>query len=443
MNTGLAVLGANDRIRVAQIGCGGRGSYEMRVCSGFPDVEIVAVADVYPPLIAKARAALGGKPEGYMDFRRILDRRDIDAVFVSTPDHWHAPASILACQAGKDVYCEKPLTHTIHEGQVMIKAARRYRRVVQTGSQQRSARHFQKVVELVRAGHVGRISLVECWNASNITPGGRGNPPDGPPPAGLDWDMFLGPAPKVPYNRNRYHFNFRWFWDYSGGMMTDWGAHLIDVVHWAMNVDGPLSAAAVGGRFCANDNCETPDTMMTMFEYPGFVVRYMSRQANSSAPFGRPHGIAFHGTDGTLVVDRTGYEVLPEIQVEGRRSDFDELEAFLKGGESAAYTGLNVPRNPKRTRRCEALKELGLKIDPECQIAHVRNFLDCVKSRRRPVADWEIGHRTISACHLGVIAYRLGRKVRWDARTERIVGDPEAQARTTKRYRAPWTLPEV
>ncbi len=440
---GAAVLGANDRLRVAQIGCGGRGSYEMRVCSGFPDVEIVAVADVYPPLIEKARATLGGKPEGYADFRRILDRKDIDAVFVSTPDHWHAIPSILACQAGKDVYCEKPLTHTIREGQAMVKAARRHKCVVQTGSQQRSARHFQKVVELVQGGHIGKVSLVECWNAGNDAPNGYGNPPDEPAPQGLDWDMFLGPAPKVPYNRNRYHFNYRWFWDYSGGMMTDWGAHHFDIVQWAMNVEGPLSASAVGGRFCSRDNCQTPDTLMTVLEYPGFIARYMLRQGNAAALFGRTYGMAFHGTNGTLVVDRSGYEVLPEIEIEGRTSDFDRLEAFLKGGERAAYTGLNRKAEPKRTPRCEPLKELGLKIDPECQIAHVRNFLDCVKSRKRPVAEVEIGHRSITACHVGVIAYKLGRTVRWDVASERFPNDAEAQAMTTKKYRSPWVLPEV
>ena len=248
---GAAVLGANDRLRVAQIGCGGRGSYEMRVCSDFPDVEIVAVADVYPPLVEKARAALGGKPEGYLDFRRILDRKDIDAVFVSTPDHWHAIPTILACQAGKDVYCEKPLTHTIREGQVMVT---------------RPAATAIRPTSHPRGASTGTCS----W----------------------------GRRRKVPYNRNRYHFNYRWFWDYSGGMMTDWGAHHLDIVHWAMNVDGPVSATAAGGRFCSSDNCQTPDTLMTVLEYPGFVARYMLRQGNGAALFGRTYGIAFHGTNG-------------------------------------------------------------------------------------------------------------------------------------------------
>ena len=199
------VLGANDRIVIGQIGCGGRGTYEMQVNSRIPGVEIAAIADIYDPLIARGLKTAGSRAEGYKDFRRILDRKDIDAVFVSTPDHWHAIASILACQAGKDVFCEKPLTHNIREGRTMVNAARKYNRVLQTGSQQRSAPHFAKIVELIRGGHIGKVSVVDCWNVNNQSPRGYGKPPDSAPPDGMDWDMFLGPAPKVAYNRNRFH----------------------------------------------------------------------------------------------------------------------------------------------------------------------------------------------------------------------------------------------
>jgi predicted dehydrogenase len=288
--------GANDEIRIGQIGLGTRGAYELEICRRTKGARVVAVADVYQSLVDQYK----GDADGYGDFRRILDRKDIDAVFVSTPDHWHAPISILACQAGKDVWCEKPLSHTIHEGRMMVAAARKYNRVMQTGSQQRSAPHFQKVVELVQRGHIGKVAAIECWNEENDTPEGAGNPPDTDPPPGLDWDMYLGPAPKVPYNRNRYIWHYRWFWDYSGGMMTDWGAHHMDIIQWAMQVDGPLSATAAGGRFCLRDNCQTPDTLSTLFEYPGFVVRYSVRQGNGRRLEGRPNGIAFYGTGGTL-----------------------------------------------------------------------------------------------------------------------------------------------
>jgi predicted dehydrogenase len=436
------ILGANDRILAGQIGAGGRGTYEMQVSKRLSGVQTVAVADVYPPLVNKAVDLLGHGAKGYKDFRDILDRKDIDVVFVSTPDHWHAPASILAMQAGKDVYCEKPLTHNIREGQVLVKIARRQDRVFQTGSQQRSAPHFQKIVQLIRSGHIGKVSLIDCWNTQNMSPRGYGNPPDSDPPTGLDWDLFLGPAPKVSYNRNRYHFNYRWFWDYSGGMMTDWGAHHIDVVHWAMDVNAPTAAIACGGKFCSEDNTETPDTLTTLFEYPGFIARYSLRNGNARQVESRPYGMSFHGTKGTLVVDRSGYEVIPEIVAENRPSDFDRLDAFLKGGESAAYTGF-YQDNPAYAPRCEPLKETGIKMEPGVQEAHVQNFLECVRSRERPAADVEIGHRSVSACHIGVIAYRLGSILMWDAAREQFIGDEQAQAMTSRKYRKPWTLPEV
>jgi predicted dehydrogenase len=348
----------------------------------------------------------------------------------------------MACQAGKDVFCEKPLSHTLHEGQMMVKAARKYNRVFQTGSQQRSAPHFEKIVNIIRDGHIGQVSMIECWNEENDTPEGAGNPPDGDPPAGLNWDLYLGPAPKVPYNRNRFIWHYRWFWDYSGGMMTDWGAHHMDIIHWAMRVDGPLSASAAGGRFCLKDNCETPDTLMTVFEYPGFIVRYSVRQGNSRRYEGRPNGIAFYGTNGTLIVDRGSWEVAPENTARFP-NDYDRVEAWLKGGNVAWPAGFDRSVKTPPKPRCQAMGETGLHIDPSCQEAHVQNFLDCVRSRQNPVADVEIGYRSISPCHVGTIAYRLGRKVRWDVKAETFPGDAEAQAMMTKRYREPWKLPAV
>lgn len=435
----LARAGVNDEIRIAQIGLGTRGAYELEICRRTRGAKVVAVADVFQPLVDKYVTASGNSFTGYQDFRRVLDRKDVDAVFVSTPDHWHAPIAIMACQAGKDVFCEKPLSHTLHEGRRMVAAARQHDRVFQTGSQQRSATHFQKVVDLIHRGHIGQITEIECWNEENDTPEGAGNPPDTAPPPGLDWDLYLGPAPQVPYNRNRYIWHYRWFWDYSGGMMTDWGAHHMDIIQWAMKVDGPLSAVAAGGRFCLQDNCQTPDTLMTVFEYPGFIVRYSVRMGNSRRLEGRPNGIAFYGTNGTLIVDRGSWEVVSE-NAPRFPNDYDRVEAWLKTGNVAQPAGFDrTVRAPARPR-CEALSETGLKIDPACQEAHIENFLDCVRTRRRPVADVEIGYRSISACHVGVIAYRLGRKVRWDAQSESFPGDREAQALMTKKYRAPWSV---
>ena len=243
------------------------------------------MCDVYGANLAKA-AALAPKAAQVKDFRAVLDDKDIDAVIIGTPDHWHALMTVMACQAGKDVYVEKPTSVAIAEGRKMVEAARKYNRVVQVGTQQRSAKHFQQAAKLVQDGGIGKVAAVRCWNVGNQSPDGIGNPPDGEPPADLDWDLWLGPAPKRPFNANRFgvvptNFSyFRWFWDYAGGMMTDWGVHLIDIVQMAMKVDAPTSVSAVGGKFCLTDNRETPDTILASYQYPGFVMTYENRTTN-------------------------------------------------------------------------------------------------------------------------------------------------------------------
>ena len=441
-----SVLGANDRIVVGQIGCGARGLYELSICQRNPQIRIAAVCDVYQPLVDKARSRLDGNVDGCQDFRRIIERKDIDAVFVSTPDHWHAVAVIMACRAGKDVFCEKPLSLTIADGRKMVEAARKYNRVVQTGSQQRSAAHFRKVVELIRSGYVGKVTLVECWNYTNEAPIGIGNPPDEDPPPGLDWDMYLGPAPRRPYNRNRFIWNYRYFWDYSGGMMTDWGAHHMDIVHWAMGVDAPEAASASGGKYVLEDNRETPDTFQATFEYPGFIARYTSRKVNGLAP-GRRYGILFHGTKGTLFVDRTGYQVVPENWPDNFAPDKDRVTDLVSGPagdppkpRSERQQAARRRSQPKAKPLCEPVRVSGIHMEPATQEVHLQKWLDAIRSRERPNADVEIGHRSVTACHLGVISYRTGRKVRWDREREVIPDDPEAQAMTSRRPRPPWSL---
>jgi len=393
--------GPNDKIVLGFIGTGGQGRGLMGVFSQFPDVEIAAVCDVYEPHLKQALQKTASRADAYRDYRRLLDRKDIDAVVIATPDHWHALTTIHACQAGKDVYVEKPLTLAIAEGRAMVRAARRYDRVVQVGLQQRGGEHFQKAVEIVSSGQLGKITFVETWNFGNETPNGIGNPPDGDPPEGLDWDMWLGPAPKVPYNPNRCIYNFRWFWDYSGGKLTDWGTHLIDVVQWAMGVEGPVAVSASGGKLAVKDNRETPDTLEVAYEYPGFVLTYTYRGANGHPMDSRGYGIQFYGSNGTLFVDRGGFELMPEA---GR------TEAIRSGGSAQS--------------------------EP-----HARNFLDCIRSRQRSSCDVEIGHRSTSAPHLGNIALWTGRKIRWDAKAERIIGDEAADKRLSRPYRKPWMLP--
>ncbi len=434
------VAGANDRITIGQIGLGARGYYELELCLRNPGVEIAAVCDVYEPLVRHGVAKAGGRVQGYGDFRRVLERKDIDAVFVSTPDHWHAPISILACQAGKHVYTEKPLTHRILEGRRMVEAARRYKRVVQTGSQQRSAPHFAEVQKLIQSGYIGKVSLVECWNVANQFPLGCGNPPDEDPPPGLDWDLYLGPAPKVRYNLNRFIWHYRWFWDYSGGMMTDWGAHHLDSVHQIMGVDAPVAVSATGRKLFLQDNRETPDVLRAVFEYPGFFVTYTHSALNAHPIANRPYGMMFHGTLGTLIVDRRSYQVIPE-SVTGA-GDVG-LAALLK--HRRIDPGVPLTDGGAAARRpeplCKPVSVQGISLDPEIQIVHIQNWLDAIRGQAAPAADWEVGHRSVTACHLAVIALRTGRTIRWDARTETIIGDSEAARMMSKEYRAPWALP--
>lgn len=408
------VQGANDRVGVGVIGTGRQGRSDMRAHMALPDVDVVAVCDVYEPNLAQAAAA-APHAQRFSDFRRVLEHKDVQAVIIGTPDHWHALQTVLACQAGKDVYVEKPTSVAIGEGRRMVEAARKYDRVVQVGTQQRSSPHFQAAVALVRDGVIGQVTSVRTWNVGNQAPEGIGNPPDGEPPAGLDWDQWLGPAPMRPFNPNRFgvfpdvYSHFRWFWDYAGGMMTDWGVHLIDIVQWAMEVEAPLSVSAVGGKFCLQDNRETPDTILASFQYPGWVMTYENRECNGRPINDHDYGIDFYGTDGTLFVDRGGFQLVPEQQREGQQT---------------------VDRTLAREQR-------STRANP----THARNFVDCVKSRQKPLCDIEIGHRSSSTAILGNMAYRSGSTVVWDGATEKVTnGNAKAAALVERAYRAPWVL---
>ena len=331
--------GANDRIVVGLIGCGGRGRYVAGLMREAPGVEYGAVADVYLTNAERAKEWAGPNARAYQDFRRLLERKDIDAVHIATPDHWHAAITVLACQAGKDVYVEKPLAHNVREGRAMVAAARRYKRIVQAGTQHRSAPHLREVEKIVQSGELGKVNWVRVWNYANRYPVGIGHEADSEAPAGLDWDFYLGPAPSVPFNRKRFLVTYRWFWDYSGGYITDFGTHRLDTVHQVMNVTAPTTVAASGGRFSLRDDGEIPDVLQVTYEYPGFVMSYESCLLNAHGVGGRtpgmqyynargtedrPNGMAFYGTRGALYADRVGYEIYPESAKPG--SDEPPLE---------------------------------------------------------------------------------------------------------------------
>lgn len=407
------IIGANDRIRVGVIGIGRQGRGLMDNVLDEPDAEVVALSDVYRPNLDFATSQ-APKADTYNDFRNILDRDDIDAVVIATPDHWHAPNTIMACQAGKDVYVEKPLSRYIEEGRKMVDAARANDRIVQTGTMQRSGRVFQEAVEIVHSGDLGPISFVRTWNYGNDYPSGIGNPENSNPPEGLDWEMWLGPAQERPFNINRFGVvldeemqyqrwaSFRWFWDYAGGMMTDWGVHLLDIVNWAMKVQAPLSVSSVGGKFYLEDNRETPDTISATYQYPNFVCTYENRVLNSKPIDDKGYGIMFHGTEGTLFVDRSSLELTPES---GSR-----------------------------------LEPLSMTIEEDASAKHMRNFLDCIKSRNKPICDVEIGHHSTTTAHLGNIAFRSEQRIEWDRKRERAINSEKANQLVKGFHRKPWTV---
>ena len=289
------ILGANERVSVGVIGMGRMARGHLGNLLEMPEAaQVVALSDVYEPNLQWG-AQRAAQAKTYTDFRKLLEHPDLDAVVVATPDHWHALPTVMACEAGKDVYVEKPTAVTIGESRKMVEAVQRTGRTVQVGTQQRSGAQFQKAAEIVQSGTLGPISFVRTWNYGNQYPEGIGSPPDSEPVPELDWEMWLGPAPDVPFNINRFGVvlgedgayqrwsSFRWFWDYAGGMMTDWGVHLLDIMVWAMDVRYPEKVSASGGKFYLEDNRETPDTLLATYQYPNFVCTYENRTCN-----GRP-----------------------------------------------------------------------------------------------------------------------------------------------------------
>ena len=406
-----------DKIRLGVIGCGRRGRNNLRsILRLADDIEVVALSEVFKPNLEETLKMV---PDAkiYPDFRDLIADKDIDAVLIATPDHWHAYMSVEACKAGKDVYVEKPISVTVHEGQMMVKAARKYDRVVQVGTQQRSGKHFAEAKDIVQSGRLGTISFVRTWNYSNLFPEGIGVPPDTDPPADLDWDMWLGPAPERPFNKNRFGVNpyqyahFRWFWDYAGGMMTDWGIHLLDIVLWAMAELGPRSICTYGGKYALTDNRETPDTIQATYEFPTFVCTYENRVANAFSGGQPGYGIQFHGTEGTLYVNRGFWEITPEVRRYREPEPRVERRTEAARGESANHSTDD----------------------------HWRDFIAAVRNRDRPVCDIEIGHKSTSMALLGNVSLRSRQRVDWDPVNE-TTENKEAQTYLRNDYRGPWKL---
>jgi predicted dehydrogenase len=422
------VLGANERVGLGFIGFGLIGKRHVLDFRKEQDADLVALAEVHRGRLEEGASLIGGHSRKYGDFQALLDDRDVDAVVISTPDHWHALMTLMACAAGKDVYVEKPLSLFVREGRWMIDVARRNKRVVQVGTQQRSGPHFAKAGELIRRGEIGKVVAVRMWSYRNVMPG-FGSPPDGDPPPGLDYDLWLGPAPKRPYNPNRSIYHFRWFWDYSGGQMTNLAQHSIDIVHWYLGATAPRAVASSGGRFALTDNGETPDTQDALLEYDGWTATWSHREASRGAAPTR--GLEFCGTEGSLMVSRKGFTLTRDPKIKPEQAVPRFGGAHPAGGP--ASTGLD-DRGLGGTTSLE--DRSGDEFDQFRRHAH--HFLECVRSRNEPISDLETGHRVSTACHLANLSLRLGRKLKWDAARETVKGDPEAAALLERPYRSPW-----
>lgn len=404
----------NETLVVALIGCRSMGFGDLSNHLKLPDVACGGLCDVDAEIL-EARASdveeqTGERPRLYDDYRRLLDEADVDAVIVGTPDHWHCLQMTDACAAGKDVYVEKPLANSIAELEVMVAAARHHGRVVQVGQQQRSGGHWKEVVDFVRSGRLGDIRQVKVWGFFDY---GKGSPrvPDAEAPVHVDFDMWLGPAPEQPYNASRFHGSWRHQWDFGGGLLTDWGVHLLDVVIWAMDIDAPpRSVAASGGIYSYSDRAiETPDTLSVLYDMGEFTVSWEHVAGLSRGLYQRSYGIAFIGNHGTLVVDRSGWEVIAE-ELDG--APLIEPVPFSEG------EGSNHE-------------------------AHAADFVEAVRARSEPACPVEAGRDAAFLAHLGNIAFRTGARLVWDPSTGGFAAGEAADRLVRPSYRLPWTFPGV
>lgn len=407
------ILGANEKLVCGAIGINGMGFADLNAFLDLPNTECAALCDVDKNVLEKrikdVEKIQGKAPKGYSDFRKLLEHKGLDVIIIGTPDHWHTLPFLYAAQEGYNIYCEKPLANTIDECNLMERAVRKYGNVVQIGQWQRSDKHWQDAIRYVHSGKLGKIRTVRAWSYQGWM---KSVPvvPDSPVPEGVDYDFWLGPAPSRPFNKNRFHFTFRWFWDYAGGMMTDWGVHIVDYALFGMNTYAPKSVMAMGGKFAyPQDATETPDTLQAIYEFDDFTMLWDHGIGIDGGYYGRSHGVGFVGNDGTLVVDRTGWEVIPEPK--GGQPTLERVD-LIKGD------GKGLPN-------------------------HMLNFVDGIKNGAALNCPVEIAAGVARTCHLGNIAYKTGRRLYWDAETSRFINDADADSYLTPSYRSPWILPEV
>lgn len=404
------VLGANERVRLGFIGVGNRGSQLLDAFDKLEDIQVAAVCDVFKPYLDRADKRYSGQAKRYDDFQKLIESKDVDAVVIATPDHWHAIQTIQACKAGKDVYCEKPLSITIHEGRRMVEVARETKRVVQVGTHRRSSKLYANLAADVQAGKIGKVTVARAYRLSNMYPDGIGKAAPGEAPPDLNWDMWLGPRPLRKFQATIHPYKFRWH-DLYSSQMANWGVHYLDAIRWLTGEEAPVAVTAVGGRFALTDDRTIPDTMEAIFEFrSGMLAIFGQYEASGTPAMVGKAEVELRGALGCLSVNERSYEITPEI-----------------GGQFQ-------PRKAKREPGS------GKADDGDLTVQHARNFVDCIKSRAKPNADVEIGHRSTTMSLLANIALASKSRLEWDAEKERVTNHAKANAMLHYEYREPWKL---
>lgn len=410
------LVAPSDQLNIALIGCRSMGFGDLKNHLNIPGVNCIGLCDIDRNVLNDKATAIqktyNQKPKLYGDFRKLLENKDLHAIIIGTPDHWHCLPMINACEAGLDVYVEKPMANSIEECNLMVKAANRYNRVVQVGQQQRSGTHWNKINQMIKSGRIGKLRKTNIWGNFNY---GIGQPmvADTAVPTGVDFEMWLGPAPSRIFNPTRFHGSWRMFWDYGGGLVTDWGVHLIDMALWANDITAPpqkIMASGTNSSF-KDHNHETFDTMSVIFEMDDYQITWQNTAGTENGPWNKSYGLEFIGDLGTIVADRGGYKVIPQWDNQGKKSK-TEAEESDKGGENHQE--------------------------------HALNFIDCIKSRQKPVCTPEIGRTVAVAAHCANIAVRSGENLLlWDEAKGRFSNSEKANQYIIPEYRKPWALPKV
>jgi predicted dehydrogenase len=421
------ILGANDRVRMGFIGLGNRGDQVHDAFLEFGDSQTVAICDLREDYLDLAQKKSRETPKRYSEYKKLLDDKDVDAVAIATPDHWHALMFIDACNAGKDVYVEKPLSLTVFEGRKMVETAERTKRVVQVGLQRRSSKMLQEAADVVRSGEIGHVTVAKGFHLQNEWPNGIGNIPDGPPPSEEMWEKWLGPAPKVPYNKNRTFYDFRWFYHYSGGQITNFGVHYFDLLRTCLGQDAAKAVTAMGGKYIVKDNREVPDTCEVLWEMPGPTLLVFTQYNANNAPANPGNQeMELRGTKGTLYIDLDGWEIVPQRTTEGLVPARTPVDRAFERQWNASKKPAMEPRAVKG------------RVD---NMAHARNFLDCIKTRNvNTNCDTLTGHLSTCGPLIGNIALKTKSYLEWDAKAEKFTNNAAANKWLHYQYRAPYKL---